>query len=74
MTKRVVKRKQALSFQQMDLSPAMANNLVEIGYHKPTPIQAGLIPLALEEWDVIGQARTGTGKNCRICDPDSGDA
>ncbi len=47
----------------------MAKNLVEIGYHKPTPIQAGLIPLALEEWDVIGQARTGTGKTAAFAIP-----
>jgi ATP-dependent RNA helicase DeaD len=62
VAKRVVKRKQVLSFQQMDLSPEMAKTLDKIGYKTPTPIQAGLIPLALEEFDVIGQARTGTGK------------
>ena len=31
-------------------------------YLEPTPIQAGLIPRALEGADLMGQARTGTGK------------
>lgn len=66
---RVEKRKQTLSFQQMDLSQPMAKNLAVIGYEKPTPIQAGLIPLALEEFDVIGQARTGTGKTAAFAIP-----
>ena len=51
----------------MDLSPA--KTLAKIGYTKPTPIQAGLIPLALEEYDVIGQARTGTGKTAAFAIP-----
>ncbi|HYW79817.1 MAG TPA: DEAD/DEAH box helicase, partial [Thermoguttaceae bacterium] len=37
-------------------------SLDEAGYIEPTEIQAGLIPLALEGIDVMGQARTGTGK------------
>ena len=46
----------------MPLSDQMKATLAEVGYVKPTPIQAGLIPLALQEFDVVGQARTGTGK------------
>lgn len=38
-------------------------------YEKPTPIQAGLIPRALEEVDVLGQARTGTGKTASFVIP-----
>ena len=30
------------------------------GYQTPTPIQSGLIPLALQGVDLIGQAQTGT--------------
>src|SRR4051795_10424358 len=40
----------------------MLRSLKKVGYHKPTPIQAELIPEALDGYDVIGQARTGTGK------------
>ncbi|MCA9198647.1 MAG: DEAD/DEAH box helicase [Planctomycetales bacterium] len=38
-------------------------------FEHPTPIQAALIPLALEEQDVIGQARTGTGKTAAFVIP-----
>lgn len=40
----------------------MLATLEKIGYERPTPVQAGLIPLILEELDVIGQSQTGTGK------------
>ena len=53
----------------MGLSPQMVTHLDKIGYEKPTPIQAGLIPLAMEEYDVIGQARTGTGKTAAFSIP-----
>ena len=53
----------------MDLSSHMQETLKKIGYTKPTPIQAGLLPLALEEYDVIGQARTGTGKTAAFAIP-----
>ncbi len=40
----------------------MLESLRRVEYTKPTPVQAGLIPMILEEYDVIGQSRTGTGK------------
>ena len=40
----------------------MLKTLDQIGYEKPSPVQAGVIPLVMDEFDVIGQARTGTGK------------
>lgn len=52
----------AESFADLDLSPVMRKALERAGFSQPTPIQASLIPLALEGLDVIGQARTGTGK------------
>lgn len=69
MAKQVVKRKQILSFQHMGLSKKMLETLDRIGYEKPSPVQAGVIPLALEEYDVIGQARTGTGKTAAFAIP-----
>jgi ATP-dependent RNA helicase DeaD len=39
------------------------------GYTEPTPIQAGLIPRALASVDVLGQARTGTGKTAAFVIP-----
>src|SRR5262245_32508756 len=38
-------------------------------YSEPTPIQAGLIPRALAGVDVLGQARTGTGKTAAFSIP-----
>ncbi|NBW86977.1 MAG: DEAD/DEAH box helicase, partial [Planctomycetia bacterium] len=39
------------------------------GYSTPTPVQAGLIPRALTGVDVLGQARTGTGKTASFVLP-----
>src|SRR3954451_6459757 len=46
----------------MGLSPPMMRALKQVRYLTPSPIQAELIPAALEGRDVIGQAKTGTGK------------
>ncbi len=51
-----------LGFSSMGLSPAMLRALNLIRYHTPSPIQAALIPEALDGHDAIGQAKTGTGK------------
>jgi ATP-dependent RNA helicase DeaD len=40
----------------------MLQALKKAKYHAPTPIQTELIPAALDGADVIGQAKTGTGK------------
>jgi ATP-dependent RNA helicase DeaD len=57
------------SFDELDLSPTMRKALSEAGFEKPSPIQAQLIPLALDGRDVIGQARTGTGKTAAFSIP-----
>jgi ATP-dependent RNA helicase DeaD len=46
----------------MGLSATMLRALKQAKYVTPTPIQAVLIPQALDGLDVIGQAKTGTGK------------
>jgi ATP-dependent RNA helicase DeaD len=38
-------------------------------YTEPTPVQAGIIPRALSGGDVLGQARTGTGKTAAFAIP-----
>ncbi|MCE5268762.1 MAG: DEAD/DEAH box helicase [Planctomycetaceae bacterium] len=53
----------------MGLSKAMLASLHEAEYLEPTPIQAGLIPRALAGVDLMGQARTGTGKTAAFCIP-----
>ena len=57
------------SFDDLDLSPVMRRALNAAGFETPSPIQAALIPLALEGYDVIGQARTGTGKTASFMIP-----
>jgi ATP-dependent RNA helicase DeaD len=56
-------------FSDLDLSPITLRALERAGFANSTPIQAGLIPLALEGYDVIGQARTGTGKTAAFSIP-----
>ena len=53
----------------MGLSDAMLAALEKAEYLEPTPIQAGLIPRALAGVDVLGQARTGTGKTAAFAIP-----
>lgn len=44
------------------MTPAVAEALAEVDIVRPFPIQTLAIPLALGGADLIGQARTGTGK------------
>lgn len=57
------------SFEQLGLSEATLRQLETIGYEKPSPIQAALIPIAVTGKDCIGQARTGTGKTAAFMLP-----
>jgi ATP-dependent RNA helicase DeaD len=59
----------ALGFQNLSLSEPMMSALEHAGYIEPTAIQAGLIPRALAGIDVLGQARTGTGKTAAFAIP-----
>jgi ATP-dependent RNA helicase DeaD len=56
-------------FEELGLSPVMLESLAKAGYEYPTPVQAGLIPRALAGVDVVGQARTGTGKTASFAIP-----
>ncbi|WP_425049919.1 DEAD/DEAH box helicase [Psychromarinibacter sp. S121] len=56
-------------FSELGLSPKVLRAVTEAGYEKPTPIQAGAIPPALEGKDVLGIAQTGTGKTASFTLP-----
>ena len=56
-------------FRLMGLSAATLAAVDRAGYEMPTPVQAGLIPRALAGVDVLGQARTGTGKTAAFALP-----
>ena len=57
------------SFQNLGLSAATLAAVDRAGYTTPTPVQAGLIPRAIAGVDVLGQARTGTGKTASFVLP-----
>ena len=50
------------SFSVLPLSPAMQDNLQQLGYLQMTPIQAASLPRTLQGQDLIAQASTGSGK------------
>ncbi|CAN8097298.1 unnamed protein product [Discula destructiva] len=50
------------SFQTMSLSRPILRGLTNVGFTKPTPIQAKAIPFGLMGKDVVGGAVTGSGK------------
>src|SRR6266513_449852 len=52
----------AVSFRDFDISEAISSGLEAAGFFTTFPIQALTLPLALGGQDIIGQARTGTGK------------
>lgn len=56
-------------FSRLGLSEVSLAAVKAAGYTMPTPVQAGLIPRALTGNDVIGQARTGTGKTAAFLLP-----
>ncbi|MBY6202406.1 DEAD/DEAH box helicase [Maritalea mobilis] len=57
------------TFSDLNLNPKVLKAVEEAGYEKPTPIQEGAIPAALEGRDVLGIAQTGTGKTASFTLP-----
>jgi len=51
-----------VTFDSLGLEPRILKTLAGMGFEHPTPIQVGAIPPLLEGKDLVGQARTGTGK------------
>ncbi len=50
------------AFADLGLEVPILRALAALDYREPTPIQRELVPLVLAGKDVLGQARTGTGK------------
>lgn len=57
------------AFESLGVSSAILDTVRSIGFVHPTPIQAAVIPLALEGGDIIGLAETGSGKTAAFCLP-----
>jgi len=52
----------AITFASLGLDKAVLDVLAQLGFTQPTPIQVAAIPPLLAGKDVVGRARTGTGK------------
>lgn len=68
-SKKVAKPQPVSGFAAMGLSATTLAALEQAAYAEPTPVQAGLIPRAMEGADLMGQARTGTGKTAAFAIP-----
>ncbi|MCB5184098.1 DEAD/DEAH box helicase [Methylobacillus gramineus] len=58
-----------MSFESLNLNPAIMRALAEAGYNTPTPIQAQAIPEVLAGHDLMASAQTGTGKTAAFILP-----
>ena len=58
-----------VGFKEMNLNPLLCTTLQDVGYETPTPIQSLTIPHMIRGRDVMGQARTGTGKTAAFALP-----
>ncbi|GAA3673954.1 DEAD/DEAH box helicase [Arthrobacter ginkgonis] len=56
-------------FADLGIDGRILSAVVDLGYEKPSPIQAATIPLLLEGRDVVGVAQTGTGKTAAFAIP-----
>lgn len=56
-------------FSDLMLHDALLQAVTALDYSEPTPIQTEIIPLMLAGHDVIGQAKTGTGKTAAFALP-----
>ena len=56
-------------FSSLPLPPAQLENLESMGFRIMTPIQSATLPQALAGADLIGQAKTGSGKTAAFALP-----
>lgn len=57
------------SFASFGLSKFLLKNIAKKGFKQPTPIQRKTIPLVMGNRDVVGMARTGSGKTAAFVLP-----
>lgn len=50
------------TFTKLPLKKSMIENLVTLGYHEMTPVQAESLPHVLGGKNLLAQAKTGSGK------------
>ncbi|MCW8347885.1 MULTISPECIES: ATP-dependent RNA helicase SrmB [Vibrio] len=57
------------TFAELDLDPILLEAIEDMGYERPTQVQAEAIPQALEAKDILASAPTGTGKTASFAIP-----
>ena len=67
--KKAPQRCKTMTFDELNLAPAILKAVLEQGYDTPTPIQAQAIPAVLAGGDLLGGAQTGTGKTAAFVLP-----
>jgi ATP-independent RNA helicase DbpA len=58
-----------MNFSALALSPPLQQMLAELDFQTATPIQAQSIPVLLQGKDLVGQAKTGSGKTAAFALP-----
>jgi len=58
-----------MSFENLNLHPAILKAIAETGYTEPTPIQAEAIPLVMAGEDLMASSQTGSGKTAAFILP-----
>ena len=58
-----------MSFENLNLNPAIIKAIHELGFTTPTPIQEQAIPELILGHDVMASAQTGTGKTAAFMLP-----
>jgi ATP-dependent RNA helicase RhlE len=58
-----------MTFQELNIMPAILRSLRDENYSRPTPIQAQAIPPIIAGRDLLGIAQTGTGKTAAFAVP-----
>ncbi len=58
-----------MSFVKLNLHPSILANISSLGYETPTLIQAEIIPVVIEGRDLLGIAKTGSGKTASFVLP-----
>lgn len=69
MSQSVIGNHASLDFASLQLLPHLLEVVSELGFQQLTPIQARSIPLLLQGKDLIGQAKTGSGKTAAFSLP-----
>ena len=57
------------TFDEVDIGPALKNNIIRAGYQRPTPVQRNSIPIVMAGRDLMACAQTGSGKTAAFLFP-----